>query len=227
MAGRPSFATRYHLRPRSRCRHPRGPARDGPLASGEPGSERRENLIDELLAIPVLLGHGGTTLNHYRMSAANRLVIVPVPACHAPKAARTAARLASVAACAPLAPGICGAPQAEQGGGRSAPEPRRTCRLLASCRKGSRRRTGRAGQASTPDDSAPHDLWCRTNRRPEPNDQASTSESSIRLPNGSAKKASFRLIAGTTHGSATILTPRARSWASVSSTLATRRQKWW
>jgi len=65
------------------------------------------------------------------------------------------------------------------------------------------------------------------NRRPEPNDQASTSESSIRLPKGSAKNASLRLIAGKTHGSATILTPRARSWASVSSTLATWRQKWW
>ena len=61
----------------------------------------------------------------------------------------------------------------------------------------------------------------------EPNDQASTSESSIRLPNGSAKKASLRLIAGRTHGSATILTPRARSSASVLSTLATWRQKWW
>jgi hypothetical protein len=61
----------------------------------------------------------------------------------------------------------------------------------------------------------------------EPNDQGSTSASSIRLPNGSAKKASLRLMAGKTNGSVTITTPRARSLATVSSTLVTLRQKWW
>src|SRR5215831_13711315 len=65
----------------------------------------------------------------------------------------------------------------------------------------------------------------RSGRRPS--DQGSTSASSTRLPNGSAKKASLRLMAGKTKGSVTILTPRARSLASVSSTLATLRQKWW
>src|SRR6478672_6936482 len=59
----------------------------------------------------------------------------------------------------------------------------------------------------------------------EPNDQGSTSASSIRLPNGSAKKASLRLMAGKTNGSVTITTPRARSLATVSSTLVTLRQK--
>ena len=37
----------------------------------------------------------------HTMSGANRLVIAPVPACHASKAARTAARLASAGTCAP------------------------------------------------------------------------------------------------------------------------------
>src|SRR5262249_34179640 len=62
---------------------------------------------------------------------------------------------------------------------------------------------------------------------PSKKDQGSTSASSIRLPNGSAKNASLRLMAGRTNGSVTILTPRARSLAIVSSTLTTLRQKWW
>jgi F0F1-type ATP synthase assembly protein I len=60
----------------------------------------------------------------------------------------------------------------------------------------------------------------------EPGFQASTSASSIRLPNGSQKKASLRLIAGRMNGSVTMVTPRDFSVAIVSSTLFTVRQKW-
>src|SRR5262249_32629390 len=56
---------------------------------------------------------------------------------------------------------------------------------------------------------------------------AITSASSIRLPNGSAKNASLRLMAGKTNGSVTTATPRDRSVAIVASTLVTFRQKWW
>jgi hypothetical protein len=45
------------------------------------------------------------------------------------------------------------------------------------------------------------------------------------FPNGSAKKASFRLMAGRTNGSATIVTPSSRSFASDASTLATWTQR--
>jgi hypothetical protein len=65
----------------------------------------------------------------------------------------------------------------------------------------------------------------RTRPITQPNDQASTSASSIRLPNGSAKKASLRLMAGKMNGSVTIVTPRTRSLVIVSSTLVTLRQK--
>src|SRR5690606_13773189 len=72
----------------------------------------------------------------------------------------------------------------------------------------------------------------QTDPRPGPDDQDSarhdsTSASSIRLPNGSQKKASFRLIASKTKGSVTMVTPRWRSPATVASTLVTLRQKWW
>ena len=53
----------------------------------------------------------------------------------------------------------------------------------------------------------------------------STSASSIRLPNGSAKKASLRLIAGRVKGSATIATLRDFSVATVLSMFFTVRQK--
>jgi hypothetical protein len=59
-----------------------------------------------------------------------------------------------------------------------------------------------------------------------PDGQASTSASSIRLPKGSQKKARRWLMAGSTNGSVTIFTPRARSFLTVSSTLDTFRQKW-
>jgi hypothetical protein len=97
------------------------------------------------------------------MSAANRLVIVRVPACRASKAARTAARLASVAACASgardlrclrrLSREVCARLLSRAGHAGS----------LRRAERVPRRRTGRAAQASTPDDRAPHDLWCRAN----------------------------------------------------------------
>jgi hypothetical protein len=62
--------------------------------------------------------------------------------------------------------------------------------------------------------------------RPPPPIYERTCANSTRFPHGSAKKARRRLISGTSKGSPTVVTPRRRSSASVSSTLATSRQKW-
>src|SRR5262249_18945432 len=53
------------------------------------------------------------------------------------------------------------------------------------------------------------------------------SASSIRFPDGSAKKASLRLMASSLNGSVTILTPRALSSATAFSMSGTLMQKWW
>jgi hypothetical protein len=55
---------------------------------------------------------------------------------------------------------------------------------------------------------------------------ATISASSIRLPDGSAKKASLRLMASSLNGSVTILTPRALRSATAFSISGTLMQKW-
>jgi hypothetical protein len=55
---------------------------------------------------------------------------------------------------------------------------------------------------------------------------ATISASSIRFPDGSAKKASLRLMASSLNGSVTILTPRALRSATAFSISGTLMQKW-
>jgi hypothetical protein len=175
----------------------------------------------------------------HTMSGAKRSVIVPVSLRQASRAARTVLRLASLMTCARVVSGMCGGACA----GRARSSVLEPCTVLpmagpfvvwksgptwiAGNRIAAELSLGASVDQTSRSVNQRRPVGCRTHLGRNRNDQSSSSESSIRLPNGSAKKASLRLIAGNTHGSATILTPRSRSSPSVLSTLATPRQKWW
>jgi hypothetical protein len=189
-----------------------------PLAGGEPSSEPREDSSTNYCRVPYSFDAVERPSIRHTISGAERSVMHPL------RLARPRRRRALSSDWLPwwraraLCPGCAAAlAQAKRGRRRSSHAPCWTWRLLSSSGKSGP--TWIAGNRIAAEPSLLASVYGRLDRlmgggpsgapapRPESNDQARSSESSIRFPNGSAKNASLRLMAGNTHGSATISDP--------------------